>query len=100
VVMESDGLRQALNRKRTICVNLLVARFAGAICRVHQRVDGIKFRHDSVDLGALHSFTSASGSRVRISKIEIMGRMRTNRNMAARNMPMVPMYVIQSQRVG
>src|SRR5580698_2907595 len=68
--------------------------------RVHQLGGRIKLGHHSVNWSALHSFTSASGRRVRISKIDIMGRMRTKRNIAARNLPMVPMYVIQSQRVG
>ena len=100
VAMEADGFRQALDRERAIGVDLLVAGLAGAVGRIHQRIDGIEFGHDPVDLGALHSLTSASGSRVRISKIEIMGRMRTNRNMQARKKPMVPMKVIQSHRVG
>jgi hypothetical protein len=37
---------------------------------------------------------------VRISKIEIIGRKRRNRNNSARNSPLVPMKVDQSQNVG
>jgi hypothetical protein len=38
----------------------------------------------------IYSFTSASGSRVRISKIEIEGSTRRKRNISIRNMPIVP----------
>ena len=37
--------------------------------------------------------TLASGTSVRISKIEIIGRKRTNRNNSVRNNPIVPMKV-------
>src|SRR5262245_41224702 len=46
------------------------------------------------------SSTFASGRIVRISKIEIIGRNRRNRNSSATNMPIVPIYVPQSQMVG
>ena len=46
------------------------------------------------------SSTFASGSSVRISKIEIIGRKRMNRNSSVRNRPIVPMNVDQSQNVG
>ena len=85
IVMESDGLGQSFHRERAVGVDLLVAGFAGAVGRRHQIAGRIELRHHSVDGSVLHSgFTSASGSRVRISKIEIIGRMRTNRNMQAR----------------
>ena len=42
----------------------------------------------------------ASGTIVRISKIEIIGSTRMNRKNSVRNSPIVPKNVIQSQRVG
>ncbi len=98
--MKTDFLSQAFDGKRTVGVDLVVAGFVRALGGVDQSLRRIELRHDAVVAFALHSFTSASGSRVRISKMEIMGSRRTNRKIAARNMPMVPMYVIQSQRVG
>ncbi len=99
--MKADGLGQSFHRERAIGVDFLVAGFARTIGGGHQIAGRIKLDHHPVHGSALHSgFTSASGNSVRISKIEIMGRMRTNKKMAARNIPMVPMKVIQSQRVG
>ena len=46
------------------------------------------------------SSTFASGRIVRISKIEIIGRKRRNRNSSVRNRPIVPTKVDQSQNVG
>jgi hypothetical protein len=46
------------------------------------------------------SSTFASGKMVLISKIEIIGRNRRNRNNRATNRPRVPMKVLQSQIVG
>src|SRR5205823_193076 len=91
VVMEPNRLCQSLHRKWAICIDSLVACFPRTISRCHQIGSGIKLGHYSIQSCPFHSLTSASGSRVRISKMEIMGRIRTNRNMAARNMPMVPM---------
>src|ERR1700722_366074 len=91
VFAEANRFRQSLDREGAVSVDLLIARFMRAVGGVHQGLGRIKLGHRAVDSGAVHSFTPASGSRVRISKIEIMGRMRTNRNMAARNMPIVPM---------
>src|SRR3977135_907126 len=47
-----------------------------------------------------HSSTSASGKIVRISKIEIIGRKRINRNSNAKKKPIVPMNIAQSHCVG
>src|SRR5579885_2608365 len=46
------------------------------------------------------SSTCASGTIVRISAMEIIGRKRKNRNSSARNRPIVPTKVPQSQIVG
>src|SRR5271166_209418 len=91
VLVKSHRFRQSFHWKRAVGVDLQIAGFVRTMSRIHQALGRIKFGHHSVNRSALHSFTSASGNSVRISKIEIMGRMRTNRNMAARNMPMVPM---------
>src|SRR5205807_7988773 len=76
--------------------------FVRPMRRLHQVSRRIEFRHQSVDGNLLHSaLTSfASGSSVRISKIEIIGKMRMNRKNAAMKKPSVPMYVIQSHLVG
>src|ERR1041384_6623458 len=47
-----------------------------------------------------HSSTSAAGRIVRISKIEIIGRKRMNRNSSAKKNPIVPMNIDQSHCVG
>src|SRR3984885_13331307 len=100
VAVKTNFLGESFDGERAIGVDSLIARLVRKPGGVDQRLSRIELRHDAVDRIALHSFTSASGSRVRISKIEISGNRRRNRNIAARNMPMVPMYVIQSQRVG
>src|SRR5262245_24492747 len=45
------------------------------------------------------SCTSACGNSVRISKFEIIGKNRMNKNNRARNSPNVPTYIDQSQIV-
>src|SRR3954451_9691132 len=47
-----------------------------------------------------HSSTSASGKIVRISKIEIIGRKRMNRNSNVKKNPSVPTNIAQSHCVG
>ena len=90
--MEADSFGQAFHGKGAKGVNLLIARVARALAGCHQSARSIELRQQPVNGSARHSgLTSASGKSVRISKMEIMGRMRTNRNMAARNMPIVPM---------
>ena len=73
--------------------------------RLHQRLRVVELRHQAVDMRRhqllrTSSSTFASGSIVRISKIEIIGRKRMNRNSSARNSPIVPTNVAQSQNVG
>ena len=46
------------------------------------------------------SSTSASGKIVRISKIEITGRKRINKNSSVKKNPIVPMNIAQSHCVG
>jgi hypothetical protein len=47
-----------------------------------------------------YSSTSASGRIVRISKIEIIGRKRINRNSSVKKNPIVPINMLQSHCVG
>jgi hypothetical protein len=47
-----------------------------------------------------YSSTSASGRIVRISKIEIIGRKRINRNSSVKKKPIVPTNIPQSHCVG
>src|SRR6266568_7792117 len=49
---------------------------------------------------APHSSTSAPGKIVRISKIEIIGRKRMNRNNSEKKNPRVPINIAQSHCVG
>src|ERR1043165_3485736 len=49
---------------------------------------------------AFYSSTSAAGRIVRISKIEIIGRKRMNRNNSAKKNPIVPINIAQSHCVG
>ena len=65
----------------------------------------LELRDEPMKLSARHqplrsSDTLASGSMVRISAMEIIGRKRTNRNSSEKNRPIVPMNVDQSQNVG
>src|SRR5580704_8302613 len=91
IVLKTNFLGQALDGKRAVGVDPLVTRLVRLSRGLNQSGSRIELRHDSVRAFALHSLTSASGRRVRISKIEIMGSKRTKRKIAARNMPMVPM---------
>ena len=92
VTMKANLFGKALDGERGISVNPLIACLVRTLRGFDQSRRRIELSHHAVDGIALHSaFTSASGKRVRISKIEIAGRMRRNRNIAARNMPMVPM---------
>src|SRR5678809_471557 len=47
-----------------------------------------------------YSSTSASGKIVRISKIEIIGRNRMNKNSNVKKKPIEPVYIAQSHCVG
>src|SRR5580698_8449658 len=102
LTVKADGFGKLFNRERAVGVDSAIAGCVRAACGVDQRLRGGELSHGAVDGKRLHcsGFTSASGSSVRISKIEIMGRMRTNRNMHIRNMPMVPKKVMKSQRAG
>src|SRR3954471_12481668 len=92
---------QLLDRERRVRVHAAVAFAVRLLGRRHQRRRILELGHQPVDHRGLHSSpTLASGRMVRISKIEIIGRKRRNRNSSDRNRPMVPMKVDQSQNVG
>src|SRR5579872_684365 len=101
VVMESDRFGKFFDWEWAVRVNLLVAGVVGFAGSSNQIGGSIKLRHHPVDWRVPHSgFTSASGSSVRISKIEMLGSNRKKRNMHAVKKPKVPMNVAQSHRVG
>src|SRR5436190_23560654 len=52
--------------------------------------------HATYGTYAIYSSTSASGRIVRISKIEIIGRKRINKNSSAKKKPIVPTNIAQS----
>src|SRR5258708_17854853 len=96
VVMETNLFGEAFDGKWAVGVDFLVTGLMRLPRRVNQSLSRVKLRHGAVDGIALHSactsaLTSAWGRSVRISKMEIIGSTRTNKKMAARNMPMVPM---------
>src|SRR3954454_13056064 len=95
IVVESDFFGEPFDWEWAVSVDLLVARPVRLFGGVEKRLRRIKLGHDAVNRIALrhYSFTSASGRRVRISKIEMAGRKRRNRNIAARNIPIVPKNV-------
>jgi len=94
--MKSDFFGEAFDWERAVRIDLLIAGFVRLLGGVDQGLRRIEFSNEAVNGIALrhYSFTSASGRRVRISKIEMAGKNRRNRNIAARNMPIVPKYVM------
>src|ERR1035438_2962022 len=85
-------------RERVELAVPLLARRPGGL---DQRGGVVEFGHQTVDaLGhPRSSLTLACGSKVRTSKMEIMGNKRINRKNRNRNKPMVPAKVNTSQRV-
>ena len=60
----------------------------------------LEFATVAIHPSPTYSSTSASGSIVRISKIEIIGRKRINRNSSVKKKPIVPTNMLQSHCVG
>src|SRR5689334_21804491 len=102
VVMEVQRLAQLLDGKRRVGIELAIAFFMRRARRTDQRRGIVEFGQHTV-YRFVHPCPSSSilawGSRVRTSKIEIMGSRRMNRKNRNRKSPMVPRYVPQSQRV-
>ena len=104
---DAERFVQLLDRERRVRVHAAVALVMRAVRRRDERVRIVELRHQAVDQRIASpsdprtsSSTFASGRIVRISKIEIIGRKRRNRNSSARNRPIVPTNVDQSQNVG
>src|SRR5690606_42037672 len=110
---EPDRLGQAVNREGRIRVGLREARLAGTRGGIEQLLGRVELGQQAVQhrgVGRLAhgcasssealAFTCDSGSSVRISKMEIIGSTRTNRNISVRNRPIVPASVAKSQNVG
>ena len=101
---------ELLDRERCERIHAPVAGFVCVAGRSDQSGRGVELGHQAVDWRAAwrchhitrrsSSLTSASGSIVRISKIEIMGRKRMKRNNSVTKSPMEPIKVAQSQIVG
>ena len=101
-VVDVERLGERLDRVRRVRVELREAFLARAPRRVHERGRVFELGHQAVDPGAAHSSASrtfASGRIARISKIEIIGRMRMKRKSSAMKRPMVPTNVAQSKIV-
>src|SRR5262249_49413941 len=85
-------------------VHVAVARFVRRAGGVHELAEVAELGHQAVDgRPSFHAADSssnfASGSMVRISKIEIIGRKRMKRKNKVRKRPMVPTNMLQSHRV-
>src|ERR1051325_4593033 len=110
-VRHADRLVQSVNGKRREGVHLRVARLARGGGRIEQLLRTVELRDDAVGAGEDSAdghqcpppspavCASASGSIVRISKIEIIGRKRRKRASRKRKRPIEPMYIAQSQIV-
>ena len=96
--------RQLFDGEGRVGVHAAITCFMGAPRRGHQRLRIVELGEQTVDgrsaLMRLPPCTCASGSSVRISKIEIIGKKRMNKNKRHRNRPIVPAKVAQSQNVG
>src|SRR5207244_12550265 len=102
-VMMAYRVGELFDRIWRIRVHLSISGFPLAARGGDQRGRILELGHQTVDRRLAHlasSATSACGKMVRISKMEIIGRKRMNRNSKLRNSPNVPRYVIQSHRVG
>ena len=99
-VVDAERVVKFLDRERRIRVDAAVALGLRAVRRRDERVRIVELGHQAVDrrqcaspprqASLRSSSTRAAGSSVRISKIEIIGRKRRNRNSSVRNRPIVP----------
>src|SRR5262245_5995018 len=102
--MLAHRLGELLDRHRRVAIEPGVAAGVRFARSGDQFVGVAELGQEAVDrrlaVHATSSLTSASGTSVRISKIEIIGNRRTNRNNNDTKSPIVPMNVDQSQNVG
>src|SRR4029077_5498157 len=93
IVMETQGLVDLFDREGRIGFDLAISFFAHQASGRGESRGVFELGHQAVDRCphfSMPSATSASGSKVRTSKIEIMGRERMNRKKRKKNRPMVP----------
>ena len=101
--MKTQLLRQSFDRKGRVCVHRPVSVPVGRTHSLQQILRAPELCHHSIntrDCFHLAPPVSGLGRICLISKIEITGRKRIKRNKRARNSPMLPVNVAQSQNVG
>ena len=101
-VVEVQGVEHLLHRVGGVGVHLPVAGGVDGRRRTNDLGRGVELGQEPVERRAAHAFSSlgaAPGTRVRISKIEIVGRKRMNRKKSVRKRPNVPMNIDQSNGV-
>ena len=111
-VGKPDRFGQFFNGIRRVAVNTSITCFISSPRRSDQVGRVVKLRHNAVERqlpvmvmnwrGCVHTYssTSASGRIVRISKMEIIGRNRINKNRRVKKKPIVPMNIAQSHWEG
>src|SRR5262245_21825349 len=99
-MVKTQFLGEMFHWKRRVCIHSPIAGRLRLSHRVDQLVGRVEFGEQTVDWRGVPHLTSVSGTRVRISKIEIIGRKRMNKNNSARKSPIVPANVAQSHTVG
>src|SRR6266545_4149897 len=115
---EAQSVGEPVNRERRVGVQSAVSRLARLSRGGDELLRPLELRQEAVDAGEIVARAQpsspatecsgmgciasgpASGTSVRISKIEIIGRNRMKRKRSARNSPIVPAKVAQSQIVG
>src|SRR5215216_6423206 len=105
--MDADRLRERLNRVGRVGVHAPVALFVSAVGGRHHVARIVELGHHAVrrqarrlSHAALSSLISASGTSVRISKIEITGRNLRKRSIRKKKNPIVPKNIVKSKMVG
>src|SRR5688572_8014089 len=98
--MKSKLLCEMLDGEGRIGVHPAITGRSGAAHCLHEIFRRVELREHSINWSCLDHSASAFGKIVCISKIEIIGRNRINRNSSAKKSPMVPANVDQSQNVG
>src|ERR1700726_4726278 len=101
--MQSQGLVHFFNGERRIGFDLSISLFAHTAGGGRERRGILEFGHQAVNRRphfSIPSTTSACGSSVRTSKIEIIGSERMNKKNRKKNRPIVPTNVAISQIVG
>src|SRR5579864_1471635 len=103
IMMQAEGFIHFFDGKRRVSLDLAISLGAHLAGSRGERGGVFELGHQTVDRSfhfSTPSTTSACGSSVRTSKIEIMGSERMNRKNRKKNRPMVPTYVATSQIVG